>query len=171
MNNWGLWLIAGIVSLLGGLFALANPMAATLSATLLAGYMFMVVGALTVVSAFQASGWGGRIWALLFGLVMFLMGFHLVGEPLKGTLTLTFAAAILMLTAGLFRILMAFAVEGGQVRMILILSGVISLLLGGMILSNFPQSATVVLGLFLAIELISNGVSLIVLSLGSRKAA
>lgn len=102
---------------------------------------------------------------------MLFLGFHIVGEPLKGTLTLTFAAAILLLAAGIFRILMAFAVDGGQVRMILIISGIISLLLGGMILANFPQSATVVLGLFLAIELISNGVSLIVLSLASRKAA
>ena len=171
MKNWGLWLIVGIISLLGGFFALANPLAATFSATLLAGYMFMVVGALTMVSAFQTEGWGGRIWALLFGLVMLFLGFHIVGEPLKGTLTLTFAAAILLLAAGIFRILMAFAVDGGQVRMILIISGIISLLLGGMILANFPQSATVVLGLFLAIELISNGVSLIVLSLGSRKTA
>lgn len=38
-----------------------------------------------------------------------------------------------------------------------------------MILSNFPWSATVVLGIFLAVELISNGISLIVLSL-TRKA-
>lgn len=171
MKNWGLWLVAGIVSLLGGLFALANPVAATLSATVLAGYMFMVVGVLTMLSAFQAEGWGGRIWGLLFGLIVLVLGFNLVGHPLKGTLSLTFVAAILMLTAGLFRILMAFAVDSGQVRMILILSGIISLVLGGMILSNFPQSATVVLGLFLAIELISNGVSLIVMSLGSRKAA
>ena len=171
MKNWGLWLVAGIISLLGGFFALANPIEATLSATILAGYLFMVVGILTMVSAFQDEGWGGRIWGLLFGLMLLVLGLNLVGHPLKGTLSLTFVVAILMLVAGLFRILMAFAVEGGQVRMILILSGIISLVLGVMILSNFPQSAAVVLGLFLAIELISNGISMIFLSLNARKEA
>lgn len=37
MKHWLLWLVAGVISLLGGLFALANPLAATLTAELLAG--------------------------------------------------------------------------------------------------------------------------------------
>ena len=53
-------------------------------------------------------------------------------------------------------------------RWALILSGAVSLLLGAMILSNFPQSAALVLGVYLAVELISNGVSLIVLSLARK---
>lgn len=41
-------------------------------------------------------------------------------------------------------------------------------LLAFMIFSNFPQSAVLVLGVFLAVELISNGVSLVVLSLARK---
>jgi uncharacterized membrane protein HdeD (DUF308 family) len=37
-----------------------------------------------------------------------------------------------------------------------------------MIFSNFPQSAAVVLGVFLAIELISNGVALIAIVLARK---
>lgn len=40
-----------------------------------------------------------------------------------------------------------------------------------MIFTNFPQSAVVVLGMFLAIELIPNGISLIALSLARKNAA
>ena len=64
MRNWGLWLAAGIISLLGGIFALANPLAATLTATLLAAWAFIVVGILTIASAFADQGWGGRIAAI-----------------------------------------------------------------------------------------------------------
>jgi uncharacterized membrane protein HdeD (DUF308 family) len=53
----------------------------------------------------------------------------------------------------------------------MILAGIVSLVLGGMILANFPQSALVVLGIFLAVELISNGVSLIVLALSRKSPA
>ena len=60
MKNWFLWMIAGLISLFGGFFALANPLAATLTAELLAGGMFVAVGIMTMVSSFGAQGWGGR---------------------------------------------------------------------------------------------------------------
>ena len=79
--------------------------------------------------------------------------------------SLTALAGVTMLVMGLFRILIAFSEPAKGLRGVLIVSGLLSLLLGGMIFANWPQSAAVVLGLFLAVELISNGVSLIVLSM------
>ena len=168
MKNWFLWLLAGVFSLLGGLFALANPLAATLTAELLAGYMFIAVGALTIISAFSDQGWGGRILAILLGIAILLAGINLVGHPLKGAVSLTLAVGVMILVIGLFRIVLAFSAKAKNVRGVLMLSGAVSLILGFMIVTNWPQSAAVVLGMLLAIELISNGASLIVLSL-SRK--
>ena len=168
MKYWGLWLIAGIISLLGGIVALVNPLAATLTAVLLAAYAFILVGILTVISAFGDQGWAGRIMAILLGLAMLLLGFNLVSNPLAGTLSLTMATAVLMLVLGVFRLILAFSARARNVRWILILSGALSLALAFMIFSNWPQAAAVVLGVFLALDLISNGASLIVLSL-SRK--
>lgn len=169
MKYWFLWMLAGIISLVGGFFALANPLAATITAELLAGWMFIIVGILTAFSAFGDQGWGARIVAILLGILLVVLGINLVSNPLAGSVSLTFAVAILLLVAGVFRLLMAFSSKAEGLRWVLVLSGAISLLLGIMILSNFPWSATVVLGIFLAVELISNGISLIVLSL-TRKA-
>lgn len=171
MTNWLLWFLVGILSLLGGIFALANPIAATLTATLIAGWTFTLVGALTAVSAFSDQGWGARITAILLGVIFLVLGVSLVGNPLAGTLSLTWIVAVLLLIAGVFRIFLAFGSENIQIRMAMILSGLVSLILGVMIITNWPQSAIVVLGVFLAVELISNGVSLIVLSLARRSDA
>lgn len=168
MRNWFLWLIAGVISLIGGFMALANPLAATMTSVLLAGWMFIAVGVMTVISAFGDQGWGGRILSILLGALILFFGISLVGHPLRGMISLTYLAGVIMLTMGLVRILLAFSARAKNLRGVLILSGAISLILGIMIFSNWPQSAAVVLGLFLAVELISNGVSLIVLSL-SRK--
>lgn len=165
MKYWFLWMIAGVISLLGGLFALANPLAATLTAVILAGWMFIIVGILTIVSAFGDRGWGARIMAILLGVVLLVLGINLIGHPLGGMVSLTYVVAVLLLVVGVFRLVLGFGTQISQLRWVMILSGAISIVLGIMILANFPQSAAIVLGIFLAIELISNGVSLIVLSL------
>lgn len=165
MRYWFLWLLAGVVSLFGGLLALANPLAATLTANLLAGYMFILVGVLTVASAFGDQGWGGRILSIFLGLLIVFFGISLVGHPLASVVSLTFLAGFLMLVMGTLRFLMAFGARARSLRIALMLSGALSIILGLMIFANWPQSAAIVLGVFLAVELISNGVSLIVLSL------
>ncbi len=60
MQYWFLWLIVGVLSVAAGIVALANPFAATVTAELLAGYMFAAIGILTLLSAFQDQGWGAE---------------------------------------------------------------------------------------------------------------
>lgn len=169
MKYWFLWLIVGILSIIAGFVALANPFAATLTAELLAGYMFTAIGILTLISAFQDQSWGARIWALLLGAVITVFGFNLVTNPLEGVLRLTMIVAILMMVIGIFRIAIAFTSVAAGARGFLIIAGLISIALSIMIFSNFPWSSAIVLGTFLAIELISNGVSMIFVALDRRE--
>lgn len=168
MKYWVLWLIVGILSIIGGVFALANPFAATLTAELIAGYMFLAIGVLTLISAFQDQGWAARIWAILLGALITVFGFNLVTKPLEGIVQLTLIVAILMMIMGIFRIVIAFTPMATGARAFLILAGVLSIALSIMIFTNFPFATVVVLGIFLAIELISNGVSMVFLALDRR---
>lgn len=170
MGHWIWWMIAGILSVAGGTLALANPLAASLTAELLAAWSFMLVGLIAIFSAFRDQGWGARILALLLGILMLVLGLSLVANPLEGLLSLTYAVAVVLMMAGVFRLILAFRADMRAFRWVLALSGALSILLALLIFSNFPQSAAVVLGLYLAIELISNGVSLVVIAL-ARKAA
>jgi uncharacterized membrane protein HdeD (DUF308 family) len=49
-----------------------------------------------------------------------------------------------------------------------LVSGAVSLLVGGLILARWPQSSLWVIGLFVAIELLLNGAAWIVLGLTAR---
>lgn len=169
MKYWFLWLLVGILSIVAGIIALANPFAATLTAELLAGYMFIAIGVLTLVSAFQDQGWGARIWALLLGALITIFGFNLVSNPLEGVLTLTFAVAILLMIIGVFRLIIAFTPMAAGARGLLVVAGLISIALSVMIFADYPWSSAVVLGVFLAIELISNGISLIAIALDRQE--
>jgi uncharacterized membrane protein HdeD (DUF308 family) len=168
MQNWFLWLLVGIASLAGGVVALAHPFAATLAAEQLAGWLFLFIGILTLLTAFQDKGWGARIWALVLGALITVFGFNLVTNPLAGAVQLTFIVATLLAIIGVFRLVIAATPMAAGARLILGLSGLVSVALSVMIFSSFPWSSAAVLGIFLAVELISNGISLIFLALDRK---
>ncbi|MFC2752367.1 MAG: DUF308 domain-containing protein [Cardiobacterium sp.] len=158
--------LAGGLSLLGGILALANPFAASLTATVLAGWSFIAVGALMLVAANHPPGFNLAVF--LLGLLVLALGVHLVFDPLRGMVPLTAAVGALLLLAALLRITAALRLYG-YFRGTLLVSGLLSFILAVLIFADFPQSANVILGLFLAIELLSNGVSLVALGMAQRR--
>jgi uncharacterized membrane protein HdeD (DUF308 family) len=159
-----LWLFLGALAIVAGLVALANPMAATLTAERIAGWTFLFIGLMQIFAVFQQTGWGGRVWVMVVGLAFTLLGITLLARPLAGILSLTLTVGALFLAAGVMKVVLSFSLGRGRGFWMVLLSGAISIVLAAMILSNFPESAATILGLLLAIELISNGVSMIALS-------
>ena len=168
MKHWVFWLITGIVSLLGRFAVLANPLAASLTAELLAGCSFIFVGVIILFSAFNDQSWGARIFTLLLGLLVLFIGFNLLAHPLRGLISITYAVAVVMMIVGIVRLVLAFNDELRPFHLIIVISSARSIILAMTIFSNFPQSAAVVLDLYLAIELIANGVALIAIALARK---
>lgn len=169
MKHWLLVLIAGIVAIVGGVIALLNPLAATIFATTLAAWFFIIVGILLIVGAISDSGVQHRFWTGVLGVLGILVGLGILGQPILGALALTWAVAILFLVEGIVKVMFAFSSRGTSYFWAVLLSGAISVILAVMILSDFPQSAAVILGILLAIDLISSGVSLVALGLFGKK--
>jgi membrane protein HdeD len=165
MTNWVLWLLIGIITVLGGIFALLNPFAATLAATTLAAWVFIIAGALQLLGIFQTEGWGARIWGLILALAFIWLGISILGNPLAGMMSLTIVAGIMFLATGIAKIIFAFRIRGSGYFIWALLSGLVSLILGVMVFTNFPYSAAVVLGVLLAVELISSGITLVTFAL------
>lgn len=159
-----IWILLGALAIAAGAVALANPMAATLTAERIAGWTFLFLGLMQIFAVFQQTGWRGRIWAIIAGIAFTLLGISLLAQPMQGILSLTLTVGVLFLTAGVMKAVMAFSMGRGRSFWMVMLSGALSLVLGVMILANYPQSAATILGLLLGIELISNGVSMIALS-------
>ena len=161
MSGWILWMLIGVITLVGGIVALLNPFAATLAATSLAAWIFVIAGALQLVGLFQTQGWGARLWALIIALAFLWLGITIMANPLKGVVSLTIVAALMFIATGVAKIIFAFMIRGSGYFVWALLSGAVSLILGIMVFTNFPQSAAVLLGVLLAIELVATGVTLI----------
>lgn len=168
MKSTTLMLIVGILSVVGGIFALLNPFAASIAAEQIAGWTFLIAGVLGLISFFQAEGWAGKLWALLVAIVSAWVGIELLGDPLGGVMALTFVVGVSFIASGVFKVLTGFSLADNNLRWIVVISGALSAILGIMILGNFPGSAVVSLGVLLGVELLSSGISMIALSSALR---
>lgn len=167
-RSWGWLVFVGIISLVGGILALINPFAATVTVVQLAAAFFVIMGVLTIIHSFRIRGWGGFLWELVLGVVTLFVGIALFRNPFAGAVSLTILVGSLLLIMGIVKSLFAFQMRplGGWVWGLA--SGIISVLLAIFIFANFPWSALTVLGIFLGVELISSGVWLLLVGMAAR---
>ena len=76
----------------------------------------------------------------------------------------------MFLVLGVVKVMYAFAFRPLSGWGWVLFSGIISLLLGVMILADMPWAAATILGILLAVELLSNGVFLLFIAFGLRGA-
>jgi uncharacterized membrane protein HdeD (DUF308 family) len=92
----------------------------------------------------------------------------IVANPVATAETLTLLIALLLMFGGIFRIVAALAVQFPHWGW-LVLHGAVNLLLGIAIWRQWPWSGLWVIGLFVGIDLIFNGWSLVMLALAAKK--
>lgn len=161
-------LIAGAVLLVGGVAALLNPLAATFTAEQIAGWFFLLSGGLQVFAGIRQRGMPGWWAAVSLGVLGLVVGLSLLLQPLAGIISLTLLVAVFFLMSGGAKIALSFTLRKHPSFWLMLLSGAVSVLLGGMIIAGLPASATMVLGTLLAVDLLTSGVALVALGLALR---
>jgi membrane protein HdeD len=149
--------VFGVLSVFAGIVALGHVALAGAISVLFLGWTILFGGIAIAVGAI--AGWkdGRRRWDLPLGMLLFLVGLGFVRNPGVGLLTLTLLAGSLLLVGGVVRLVAAFQPEAP--RGMLLFSGAVTLLLGLMVLSQWPVSALWFLGTLLGIELILEGIT------------
>lgn len=167
--SW-IWLaLFGLIALIGGIMALIDPFAASLAATVLAGWVFVAMGVLQIIQSFQVRGWAGFAWYLLLGLLALLVGLSLVFNPLEGMISITIVIGILFLVTGVVKTMYAFSLRPMAGWGWVLFSGLVSVVLAIMIFAGFPATAASVPGILLGIELVSNGLLFLFVAFGLRR--
>jgi uncharacterized membrane protein HdeD (DUF308 family) len=170
-KKWG-WLLAlGVLLIVLGTLGLWMSFAMTLATVMLFGALLMVGGVFQLLNAFQLKGWKSMLWHVLIALLYIAAGIVIFTDPVFASLGLTVALAWILIAVGLLRILMAIQLRPASGWIWPLVSGLISVLLGAMILAQWPASGFWVIGLFVSIEMIFNGWSSVFVALAARKAA
>jgi membrane protein HdeD len=149
-------LVLGLLTVVAGIVTLGHAALAGVISVLFLGWTILLGGVVLAVNA--AVGWkdARRRWDLPLGVLFVLLGLGFVRNPGVGLLTLTLLAGSLLLVGGIIRIVAAF--QPGAPRSLLLVGGVVTLVLGVMVLGQWPVSALWFLGTVLGIELIMDGI-------------
>lgn len=166
------WIIAlGVVYAVAGIIALGSVVMATVATVWVVGIMMLIAGVAEVINAFQIKSWGKFLFWLLLGMLYVIAGFITFENPLLAAALLTLFLGCALIASGVMRILLGFYMKSDMPWLGVVLSGVITFLLGLIILIHWPVSSLYVLGIFLGIDLIFAGASWIGIGLGLRRAA
>ena len=142
-RHWKLFLIQGIVMMVLGFLAVAEPNVATLAVTLFAGWLFFIGGVFRAASAWHSRQMPGFAWSMLTALLLVALGLILILRPLAGVLTLTMVLVAFFIVEGIASIIGAIE-HRRHLRSWgwVLFSGIVDLLLAYLIWAGWPSRPT-----------------------------
>lgn len=157
------YLVLGIALIVFALILMASLSIATLSVIWMFGALMMVGGILHLFAAFKIFEGGYRWLLVLFGLLYILAGYYAFSTPIQTAIVLTNLLGIVLIIAGVVRILGSAILRVYAGWGWTLFSGILTLITGILILVT-PDAPFWVLGLFLAIDLLFQGFNYIKLA-------
>jgi uncharacterized membrane protein HdeD (DUF308 family) len=171
--HWKLFLIEGIILAILGVAAIVVPPIATLAFELVIGWLFLISGIVGLITSFWMRNAPGFWWSLLSAVIGIAAGLVLLRWPISGTLSLTFVLIAFFVMEGIITIMYAIdhrnQLSGRWGWMLA--SGIVDLILAGIIFAGLPGSATWALGLLVGINMVFGGTAMIGMALAARQPA
>jgi uncharacterized membrane protein HdeD (DUF308 family) len=156
-TKWRWFVALGIVLIVLGAAAWLDVVSVTLATTIVVGAILLVGGVFQIIHAFMTREWRGFILGLLSGLLYAAGGLVIMREPVHGAVVLTLVLAALIIASGIVRVVLAFRNRGLRAWGVVLVSGIVSVVVGCLLYANLPWSGLWVLGTLIAIELLVQG--------------
>jgi len=169
-EQWWCFLLMGISLVVLGTVAVASSFFATIAIVIFFGFLLLAAGITQIVSSFWTGRWSGMLLHLLIGVLYTVVGFVVIDAPAESAAALTLVIAVFLIVGGILRIVAALTQRFHDWGWVL-LNGAVSLFLGMLIYRQWPLSGLWVIGLFVGIDMIFNGWTWVMLSIGLRRSA
>src|SRR5215831_8823874 len=169
-RSFSSWLIvAAILFIVVGVFAIIEPAVAGLGIALLVGWLLIFGGVSHLISAFEGGGTRRVLFQILAGVVFLIAGYYLVSHPLLALGTLTLLLAAVILVAGVCEIVTYFRLRSEQASGWMLFNGIVALILGALIWLHWPSSSVWAIGTLVGVNLLLTGVTRLMVGLTGRR--
>jgi uncharacterized membrane protein HdeD (DUF308 family) len=168
-NPWFWLLLLGLAQILLGGLALGHTVALTMFMGIVLGCFLIGGGVVQMVEAFTSRRFGAIMLHLLLAVLYVICGIYLLARTETAVAEITLVIAIYLFVTGIFR-----AIGSVVARFpgwgVALLSGLIDVVLGLLLLSDWPWSGFFFIGLVVAFDLILGGISWVTFALACRSA-
>jgi len=169
-RNWSWLLGLGVLFVILGFLGLSSVVGVTLISILFIGFMFLIGGIAQTIDVFKSKKWDVAIWHGLIAAFYFLGGCFIVYDPLLASTIITALVGWTLVIIGIIRMIMAVALHSKPGWLFTLIASITAIVLGGIILMQWPVSSLWVIGLFISIELLLNGMNYIIMAISMRNA-
>lgn len=168
-KNWGWFFALGLLLMAGGVSAIFAPIIMSALVEQVVGVFFIFGGILMLVQVFMTrDGWDARLIYLILGLFNTLAGAVLLFRPLEGMLALTFILIGALLVNGLIRIAVGVMARPEEGSGWVIAGGVVSVIVSGFLITQYPEISVVLLGIAAGIALLGEGAGYVRFAFGLK---
>ena len=168
-NNWRKFMLWGIALILLGLFAISAATFTTMLSIVILGFVFFIGGAVIAADTFTFwwNKWSGFFLHLIVAALYLYVGITLIGNPVGSATALTMLLGVFYLVIGAFRIGTSsiLQVPGWGWNLT---NGIISFILGLLIITNWQEAGLFIIGLFVGIDLLFCGVTYVMAGLAAK---
>lgn len=163
------WFIAlGIVFILGGVFAIALPEIASVAASFAVAWALILVGAWQIVHSWAVRSWGGFMLQAVIGLIIMVGGIAILFDPIGATVSLTLLLGVVFIAKGVMQVILGMRYRPHANWGWMVAAGAVAVVLGILIVVQWPLSGMWVLGTLAGVSLIFSGWSYIMVALAAR---
>ena len=167
-RNWGWILGLGVLFLILGFVGLGMVVGLTLVSMYFFAALLMISGVTHIIDVFKHKEWRGIIGQALIAVLYLAGGCVVFYDPFLASTLITGLLAAVLIVIGITRIIMSIALKSSKGWGWLLLAGLTAIILGVLILIQWPISGLWVIGMFIAIEMIVNGWTYIFIALSLR---
>jgi uncharacterized membrane protein HdeD (DUF308 family) len=169
--HWHFFLAQGVIMTILGVLAVIWPQLSTVAVDVYVGWLFLLSGAIGLVTMFFAPSASAFFWSLFTAALSLFVGILLLWHPVEGAISLTLVLIAFFIAEGIFQIVAsvtyreAFPDSWGW----MLGSGIADLVLAGLIISGWPGTANWALGLIVGVNLITSGIAIIMVAVTGRR--
>ncbi|MDK1488864.1 HdeD family acid-resistance protein [Sinorhizobium sp. 7-81] len=160
-GKWAWFVALGVLLIMCGGIAFGNLFMATVGSVYYIGAIMLVGGLLNLAHAFQVRGWESIVYWVLSGACYAAAGLFAFINPVLASSVLTFLMAVALIVAGCSRLWVGFKLRPLAGWGWIVIGGLVTLVAGLVIAGGWPVNSLWILGLFLAVDLVMQGLALI----------
>lgn len=161
--------LLGIALIVVGVICCGSPAVAGGAVTYVIGFLLLATGLLQLFQGWRETGWTSKLLPIILGALTVIAGGSLLAHPLIGMAVLTIVLAMTFVCEGAWKMFVSFSFRPASGWIGLLLSGLIAVVLGVMIWTEWPSSSLYTIGILIGVNLLMTGIALIFLATTVRQ--